>query len=131
MQANEMIKQMAQRAQMGSNDEARGALESALITLADRLPREEAKDFAAQLPEPFDRCLELARPFNEIEKLSLQEFYQRIAQRQKCSLPRAKAMAHAATSVLADAVSAGQVAQVKHMLPGEYSVLFEATGASN
>ena len=107
MQANEMIKQMARRAQMSSNDEARGALESALITLADRLPREEAKDFAAQLPEPFAHCLELARPFTEVEKLSLEEFYQRIAQRQKCSLPRARVITHAATRVLSDAVSNG------------------------
>jgi uncharacterized protein (DUF2267 family) len=57
-------------------------------------------------------------------RLSLDEFYQRIALRERILLDAARTHVHAVLDEVVDAVSPGAVDHVRAQLPQEYSVLF-------
>src|SRR6266705_6459177 len=85
---DEFLGQVQHRAGLGSHAEAERATRATLETLAERLAGGEAKDLAAQLPQELAAYLQ--QPLAGIgESLSLNEFFQRISQREGVALPEA------------------------------------------
>jgi uncharacterized protein (DUF2267 family) len=87
----------------------------------------EADDLAAQLPEEIDRHL-IGRGAGERIKLS--EFYDRVAEGLGVDKPEAAHRARAVVSVLAEAVTPGELDDVRAQLPEEWRALFESNPES-
>ena len=77
---------------------AEQAITATLQTLSERLTGGEATDLAAQLPEELKAPLE--RSAEEAERFSLEEFYERVAEREGVDLETARNDASAVMSVL-------------------------------
>jgi uncharacterized protein (DUF2267 family) len=98
-----------------------------LETLALRLDDNEARELAMQLPMELQNALALTEP--EIEKLSPDELLSRFDGAVGLDEARADQAARAVWRALKDAVSAGEVGDVKSQLPSELNALFEGTRA--
>ena len=101
---------------------AEQAITATLQTLSERLTGGEATDLAAQLPEELKAPLE--RSAEEAERFSLEEFYERVAEREGVDLETARNHASAVMSVLRLAVTPGQLDDLMAQLPSEFNVLF-------
>jgi uncharacterized protein (DUF2267 family) len=101
---------------------AEQAISATLETLNERLTGGEANDLAAQLPAEVQAHLE--RSTEEAEAFSLEEFYQRVADREGVDIDTARNDASAVMKVLRVAVTHGQFDDVMAQLPEEFNVLF-------
>ncbi|MDP8970896.1 MAG: DUF2267 domain-containing protein [Actinomycetota bacterium] len=131
MDHDEFIGQVQHRARLDSRGAAEQATRATLETLAERLAGGEPKDLAAQLPDEIG--LHLRRAEAAQESFSVQEFYQRVAQRSSPGVepPDAAFRARAVMSVVRDAVSAGQLDDLAAQLPDDYQALFDYEGATS
>lgn len=86
-----------------------------LETLGARLPNDEAKDLAAQLPEELKETLHPTAP--EVEKVSPDEFLTRFARSADLSNEQAPDMAKAVWQALEQSVSKGELDDVRNVLP--------------
>ncbi len=124
MQFDEFIGQVQHRARLAATDEAIRTTRATLQTLAERLYGGEADDLAAQLPQ------EIGRYLQEVEsrgnRFSLDEFFRRVSEREGVDLPIAVHHARAVISVLSEAVTPGELQDVRAQLPSEFDPLFEA-----
>lgn len=128
MQFDEFIGKVQHRARLASRGEAERVTRAVLETLAERLAGGEAKDLAAQLPMIIkDYILEYPHA-GEGRHMSLKEFYERVAERLHAPMPEAAFWTRAVMSVVQEAVSAGEMDDVKHQLGPEYASLFEWEG---
>lgn len=93
-----------------------------LETLGARLPNAEAADLAAQLPEGLKSSLHPTAP--EVEKLTMEEFLTRFAREADISNDQAPRMAGAVWQALEQSVSAGELEQVRQVLPKEFVAVF-------
>ena len=125
MQYDEFIGQVQSRAHLASRGEAERAAEATLKTLAERVAGGEAHHLSDQLPEPLARHVEEAT-VERAEEFSLDEFFQRVAQKEGVEPADAAFHARAVLEVWQEAVTAGQVEDVRSQLPQEYAPLFEA-----
>jgi uncharacterized protein (DUF2267 family) len=124
MQYHEFIGHVQHRARLGSLGDAVRAANATLQTLAERLPSEEAEHLAAQLPYEIGRFIrEHATGF---ERFSVDEFFNRVTDREGIDKPEAVFHARAVLEVLREAVSAGQIEQIRNQLPGEFTTLFDS-----
>ena len=101
------------------------AVRATLSTLSERLTLEEAKDLAAQLPNEIGACLSIS-PVMHAQRLSLDEFFYRVATREKAHPPDAIYHARVVMEVVSEAVSGGEIQKVLAQLPDEFSTLFES-----
>ena len=125
MKHDEFIGQVQHRARLSSRGEAERATRATLETLAERLAGGEAKDLAAQLPQEIAE--HLRREWSGIgERFSLEEFFRRVSLREGVDLPDAIFHARAVIEVLSEAVSIGEMDDVRAQLPAEFDRLFEA-----
>lgn len=111
------------RARLGTTGAAVKAIRATLETLAERLHGNEADHLAAQLPAEIG--LYMQRVDRDVT-LTLDEFFERVADREGVDLPDAVFHARAVLSVVQDAVSAGELNDVRVQLPDEFASLFEA-----
>lgn len=126
MNRDEFIKQVQQRGHMNTREEAESAIKATFTTLAERLAAGEPHDLAAQLPPGIAEHLTHERA-GAGEKLSLQEFFDRVDERDEAAdEPRAVYHARVVMEVAQDAVTGGEVDDVRSQLPEEYAPLFEA-----
>lgn len=125
MQFDEFVGEVQNRARLDSQGAAMRAICATLETLGERLHGEEAKNLGAQLPVALAAYLRLAR---QKETFDVQEFFERVAERQGSGvdLPDAAHHARVVLEVLQEAVSSGQMADARAQLPEEYDALFEA-----
>lgn len=123
MKFDEFLGHVQHRARLASSGEALRATQAVLEVLAQRLAGGEAEDLAAQLPSEFKDYL---RQPNHGESFGLDEFFERVQAREGVDLPESVHHVRAVISVLKDAVSAGEIADVRAQLPSEYDPLFEA-----
>ena len=115
------------RAHLANTGEAERATRAVLETLGERLAGGEPFDLASQLPPEIGRHLE--HDYSGAgERFSLEGFYQLVSLREGTDLPEAIEHAQAVISVLNDAVSPGEMKDVRAQLPAEYDMLFEAGG---
>jgi uncharacterized protein (DUF2267 family) len=124
MQFHEFLGQVQDRARLSSLGDAETATRATLTTLRERLAGGEPKDVAAQLDDSIAQYL-TAPGQEEPERFSLDEFYNRMSQRAGVKLPTAVFQAQAVISVLGDAVTAGEIGDIRQQLPEEYAPLFQ------
>ena len=125
MRYDEFIGQVQSRARLGSREEAVKAIRAVLETLAERLAGGEPKDLAAQLPEEIGVYLQ-HEGAGLGERFSLEEFFNRVSQREGVDLPASVYHARVVVEVLGEAVTRGQMNDVRAQLPEEFNRLFEA-----
>ena len=123
MQYNEFVGQVQHRARLASQGESVRAIQATLETLSERITESEAEDLAAQLPAELAHHL---RSVETSERFPLQDFFLRTAAKESADLPDAAFHARVVIDVLDEALSAGELADVRAQLPESYAPLFEA-----
>jgi uncharacterized protein (DUF2267 family) len=125
MKYEEFIEQVQKRARLASKTEAARATRAALETLAECISKEERYDAASQLPRGL--AMYLKQPFlgpgkqpSPKRNISLDEFFQRMSIREDVPPATAREHAHAVMSVVVDAVSKGELEDIRAQLPIEF-----------
>lgn len=124
MKYDEFMKQVQTRARLGSLGDAVKATHATLETLAERIPAGEVKDLASQLPSEIAYYLREKAAF--FDRFGLDEFFKRVSEREQVQLPDATFHARVVLSVLQNAVSKGEMNDIRAQLPDEFAPLFEA-----
>jgi len=106
---DEFIGRVQSRARLGTSADAVRATRATLEVLGQRLFGGEAKDLADKLPQEVGYYL---RQAETSERFGLDEFFQRVSEREAVDLPVAVHHARAVVSVLRDAVSLSEIADV-------------------
>ncbi len=124
MQYEKFIDRVRQRDGLDSFDEAEEAARATLTTLGDYLAGGEGQDLASQLPQGLAEHLH-RKPSSRAEFFSLDDFLQEVGEREGVNFDEAKAHARASTSVLQEAVSGGEMKDIRRQFPSEFDPLFE------
>ena len=124
MQFEEFVGEVQNEARLATQGETMRAISATLETLGERRHGDEAENLGAQLPHALASYLRLAR---KKESFNLQEFFRRISEREGTGVdyPQAVHHARAVIAVLQRAVSPGEMADARAMLPDEWDPLFE------
>jgi uncharacterized protein (DUF2267 family) len=130
---DEFVGQVQYHARLASGGDAVRAIRATLETLADRLSGGEADQLAAQLPREIGEYLrrEALGDLYQGERFDLNQFYQRVAERERIPFLDAVFHARAVMQVLEQAVSPGEMDDVRAQLPKKYAPLFESWSSSN
>jgi uncharacterized protein (DUF2267 family) len=120
MQHDEFVGDVQHRAHLASRGAAEAAIRATLETLADRIPEATAHHLADQLPREIGNHLRRGKP----ERLSLEEFYGRVAARETVDLATAAFHARVVLTIVAEAVSPGVMHKVRGEVPSHYDPLF-------
>ncbi len=131
MQYHEFIGQVQNRARLGSEGEAVNAVRATLMTLRERLRGNEPLDVASQLPRPIQEFLSEGRAAGEGEQFSLDEFFQRVSNREGVDLPDATYHTRVVLEVLREAISPGEWEDMRAQLPPEFDRLLTAGSQGN
>ncbi len=127
MKGEQFIAEVKNLAELDTTEDAQKATRATLETLKERLAGNEPSNLAAQLPP------EIA-PYVEgdggQEAFSLEEFYDRDAQKQGVDHDEAIRHARAVATVLQTAVTGGELEDVRSQLGDEYKELFGQPQAS-
>lgn len=122
MQLNQILDTVQERAQLESPERSLEVIRATLETLNERLVGGEAKDLAAQLPEPLKLYLggdtASGRPYTR------EEFLRHIGEREGASAEEAERHARAVLETIGSAISAGELQDVLDQLPRELRELF-------
>jgi uncharacterized protein (DUF2267 family) len=123
----QFIAEVKNLAEIESDEDAQKAIGATLETLRERLAGEEPSNLAAQLPP------EIA-PYVEgdggRESFSVEEFYERAAQKEGVFNDEAIRHARAVATVLQTAVTGGELEVIRSQLGNGYEELFGQTGSS-
>lgn len=123
MKQNEFIQQVQDAAQLNSREEAENAIRATLETLKERIVGNEASQLAAQLPKEIGQYLQ-GREGENGGHFPLVDFYQRVSEKAGVEPSAAAIQARAVFSVLQEAVSPGEFADVRVNLSDDYLDLF-------
>ena len=123
MKHDQFIGQVQHHARLSSRGEAERATRATLETLAEHLVGGEADDLDAKLPLEIGEHLRW-RSWRG-ERFSLAEFFQRVSMREGVDLPEATFHVRAVMEVVREAVSQGEIDDVRAQLPREFDPLFE------
>jgi uncharacterized protein (DUF2267 family) len=121
------LAQVKDLAGLDSEAEARGTIAATLETLKERLAGEEPSDLAAQLPPEIAPYVE---GVGGGESFSVEEFYERVAQKEGVGKEEAVGHARAVATVVQTAVTEGELEDIRSQLGATYGELFGQTGAS-
>jgi uncharacterized protein (DUF2267 family) len=122
MQYDQFVHDVQHRACLASGGEAVRAIHATLATLGERLFNGEAERLAAQLPPEI--CCYLLEPDNNM-KLDMDEFLDRISEREGIDGRRSMHHARVVLSVLREAVSRGEAEDVLAQLPADIKWMLE------
>jgi uncharacterized protein (DUF2267 family) len=111
------------RARLSSTADALRATRATLETLCQRLTAGERKDLAAQLAHELAHYVQSDVP---LERLSLKDFFERVSEREEVPLPTAVYHARVVIEVLKEAVSPGEITDIRAQMPPEFDDLFES-----
>lgn len=132
MDHDSFIGRVQNRAELASRGAALSASRATLQTLGERIQEGEATNLAAQLPDELGRFLE--EHADTTESFDFGEFVERVAERDENlgdggidddDRSAAALHARAVVDVLDEAVTEGQIADVRDQLPDDYGDLFE------
>lgn len=126
MQLHEFLGQVQHRAQLASPDEALRATRATLTTLAERLQGHEPANLAAQLPHELKEYLRGAGAGGG-ERFSSTEFFRRVSEKEGVDLPASVYHARVVMEVLKEAVSLGELEDLRAQLPADWQRLFEGS----
>ena len=120
MNHDAIVGEVQHRAHLPSRGEAEAAIRATLTTLADRIPQGTAHHLADQLP----REIGLHLRHGIVERLPLDEFYDRISEREGVDRSTATFHARIVLTLLAEAVSPGVMLKVRREVPENFGSLF-------
>lgn len=121
MQYEEIVERFASESGIEDAEEAARVLGVVIDVLGERIQRTERHHLAAQLPAEIRRRLETG---DEETLFSLEELYHRIGARADLGHPASVNCARAGIAVLQEAVSPGEIEDVKGALGSEFAKLF-------
>jgi uncharacterized protein (DUF2267 family) len=124
VQYQEFIEQVQQRASLDSFQTTEVAVQATLTTLGEYLSGREGLDLASQLPQGLDQYLRQQPPDRSMI-FSLEDFLQMVAENEGVGLGEARAHSRAVLDVLQEAVSEGEMEDVRRQFPREFDSLFE------
>jgi uncharacterized protein (DUF2267 family) len=127
MDYDTLVAEVAERAR-ADRDQATTALIATLEVLGERISRGEREDLAAQLPPEVKRLV--LQDGHAGRRMSLNEFLQRIAEREGSDVRTARRHATAVLRTLQEAVGEGEMEDVFAQLPPEYRTLLVPPPAS-
>lgn len=116
MNADEFVTEVRTVAGFESGDQARDAIRATLATLRERLAGNEPNNLADQLPPGVAEPL---RGEGGRDNFSLDEFYDRVAEKEGVGREEAVPHARAVGTVLQRAVTAGEMDDVRWQLKDE------------
>lgn len=120
------VKQVQERAGI-SREQAEAATAATLGTLAEHLSGGEPQNLAAQLPpELADYTRYEGEEQGQV--FSIDEFFERVGEREGADVGSAAHHSRAVISVLQEAVTGGEIGDIRSQLPSEFEPLFEPTG---
>jgi uncharacterized protein (DUF2267 family) len=127
MKGEQFIAEVKNLAELGNTEEAQKATHTTLETLKERLAGDEPSHLAAQLPPEIAPYVEGA---GGREAFPVEEFYDRVAQKEGVGRDEAVRHARAVATVLQTAVTGGEIDDVRSQLGDDYMELFGQPGAS-
>lgn len=122
MKYEEFVGTVKRRARLDSFEEAERATRATLETLAARLVGNEAVDLAAQLPPEMAAYMQPHAGLGD--NYSLEEFFRRISTREGVSLADADFHARVVIGLLSEAVTMGEIEDIRAQLPADFARLF-------
>jgi uncharacterized protein (DUF2267 family) len=122
VQYAEFLSKVQDRIGPAQPDEARRAIIATFDPLGERISGGEASDLATQLPKELKEPLQ--RAGGNAEGFSFEEFLRRIGEREGVDIDEARNHASAVMTVLREAVSDGQLDDIRAQLPQEFDPLF-------
>ncbi|SRR5579883_1753295 len=123
MKYDEFIKHVQSVSQLDSPEEAERATRATLETIRERIVGDEAKDIAAQLPKELGEYLH-GREGENGQHFSMEEFITRVSQKEGVEPTAAFMHVRAVFTVLQDAISVGELADLQVNLSKDYAELF-------
>lgn len=108
------------RAHLGSREDAESAIRATLETFGERLQPFVAAVVASHLPPTIGKHLD---DHAQHVSLSLGEFYDRVAERERADLERAKFHSSCVLETLCEALAYGEVVRLRQQLPEEFRPL--------
>jgi uncharacterized protein (DUF2267 family) len=127
MKGEQFVAEVKNLAELGSNEDAKKATRATLETLKERLAGNEPSNLAAQLPPEIAPYIE---GDGGREAFSVEEFYERVAQKEGVDNGEAVRHARAVATVLQTAVTEGELGDVHSQLGDDYEELFGQLGSS-
>jgi uncharacterized protein (DUF2267 family) len=127
MKGDQFIAEVRNLAELENNEEAEKAIRATLETLKERLAGNEPSNLAAQLPPEVASYVE---GDGGRQSFSVDEFYDRVAQREGVGHDEAVRHARAVATVVQTAVTGGEIDDVRSQLGNDYEELFGQPSAS-
>ncbi|WP_164929007.1 DUF2267 domain-containing protein [Gloeobacter violaceus] len=125
MDHDQFVKKVRVEAGLDSQVQALSAIQAVLEILREHMAGREPHHLAAQLPQGIAAFLSpLENADARGERFALDEFYERIAQKAGIDVAEAERRARAVVEVLTEAVSEGEMRDVRGHFPKEYQQLF-------
>ncbi|MDX1634252.1 MAG: DUF2267 domain-containing protein [Marinobacter sp.] len=123
MKFDEFLGHVQDRAKLDSLDAAMLATRATLNTLSERLTGNEPEHLAAQLPGEIGEHLKTDKA-GQGERFDVKDFIARVSQRE--GVPESQATHHAQVviGVVNEAVSTGEMSDIRGQLPSDYELLF-------
>jgi uncharacterized protein (DUF2267 family) len=122
MEIDEFVREVKRKAVLGNRDEVIKAIKVTLETLKERLAGDEPRHIAAQLPRQIG---EMLQEDGKGENFTVEEFFGRVSRREGTEIPIAMLHARAVLEVIKEAITAGEMQDVRAQLPVEFYELFE------
>ena len=124
MQYEEFIERVQQRAGLTSFAAAEAATQATLTTLGEYLTGGEGLDLASQLPQGLAEPIR-QQPPERSKIFSLYDFVQLVGEKEGVGFEEASVHARAVMDVLGEAVTKGEMDDVRRQFPSEFDPLFE------
>ena len=124
MQYQEFIERVQRRTELSSFAAAEEATRATLTTLGEYLTGGEGLDLASQLPQGLAEPLR-QQPPERSKIFSLNDFVQLVGEKEGVSFEEASVHARAVMNVLGEAVTKGEMDDVRRQFPSEFDPLFE------
>jgi uncharacterized protein (DUF2267 family) len=121
MRHTDFVSKVRARAELASDEHAARCVAAFFQTLGERLHRPQRDKLASQIPDELKSLLYLRE---DTEEFLLEEFYNRVGARSGFRYGEAVRKARVIASVLREAVSEGEIAELLSQLPDNYAEVF-------
>jgi uncharacterized protein (DUF2267 family) len=125
MKQEAFVGQVQNRAHLASQGAALLAIRATLVTLAERVGKEEAENLAAELPQEIGAYLREA-DIDSPERFNAREFNLRVCRRDGADMSDAGNRVRVVLGVLRELVSSGEANHLMAILPPDIERLFWA-----
>lgn len=122
MQLQEFLTEVQKKTQLSTPQKAELATKATLQTLGERLAGGAAENFGSQLPQKV--CEHLGAGGSRGERFSIDEFFQKVAQKERTNVAEATHHARGVMEVVVGAVDPKDIDKVLTQLPDDFHPLF-------